>query len=309
LYHERRDGTRRWYRARPRVLVLSTYFRILPVRGLPDQDDPFAPRHLHFRRSTIIRSIINQLSQDATLPSTDDPYEPNAELYDLLGGPLREPQRGALAAALRGAPIKAGPVLDLGAGTGLSTALISAALPDAEIVAVEPSRALRAVLMSRIAGDSALRRAVTVLPFSVEEAQLPARLAGAVALGVIGHFDAAGVDRLLTRLAAALVPGAPFVVELQPPEEPIAVPRSRFARERVGQLVYEGWQQAEPAGPDVLRWTMTFRTLRDGQPIAETVAEHPYRTVGRDELAAVARRAGLQLEPADAGLVVLHADR
>lgn len=130
-----------------------------------------------------------------------------------------------------------------------------------------------------------------------------------MALGVIGHIDAAELDRLLTRLAAALAPGAPFVVELQPPDQPIAVPRSRFARERVGQLVYEGWQQAEPAGPDVLRWTMTFRTLRDGKPIAETVAEHPYRTIGRDELAAAARPRGLHLEPADEGLVVLRSDR
>ena len=48
---------------------------------------------------------------------------------------------------LAGADPSAGPMLDLGAGTGLSTVALADAVPDATILAVEPSPALRAAVL------------------------------------------------------------------------------------------------------------------------------------------------------------------
>src|SRR5919201_4925139 len=103
-----------------------------------------------------------------------DPYAITAEFYDVLAGPRWATLAPALANALAGADPAAGPLLDLGAGTGLSTVALADAVPEATILAVEPSPSLRAVLLSRLAARPDLQRRVTVLPMDLFGAELPA---------------------------------------------------------------------------------------------------------------------------------------
>jgi hypothetical protein len=178
-----------------------------------------------------------------------DPYAITAEFYDVLAVPRWATWAPALAHALAGADPSAGPLLDLGAGTGLSTVALADAVPDATILAVEPSPALRAVLLSRVAARPDLQRRITVLPTDLLGAELPARLGGAVAISMLGHLDPGSRASLWLQLAERLAPGAPAVIELQPPARPEAVPDTCYGRNRVGLLDYEGWGRAEPAGP------------------------------------------------------------
>ncbi len=73
-----------------------------------------------------------------------DEYHDSGEFLDLLSldawQALRDPVRSALA----GAAPQAGPIVDLGAGSGLGTLLIAEVLPAARILAVEPSAVQRA---------------------------------------------------------------------------------------------------------------------------------------------------------------------
>ncbi len=62
---------------------------------------------------------------------------------------------------LRQAAPGQGPIVDIGAGTGLGTLLVADTVPGGEVIAVEPSPILRAVLLSRLAADDGLRQRVT----------------------------------------------------------------------------------------------------------------------------------------------------
>lgn len=63
-------------------------------------------------------------------------------------------------------------------------------------------------------------------------ASLPDRLAGAIAMRMIGHLDPDGRRALWARLAGCLAPGAPLVVGLQPPDQAVSVPRTVSRRPR-----------------------------------------------------------------------------
>ena len=90
--------------------------------------------------------------------------------------------------AMRHARRDQGPIVDIGAGTGLGTVLAAQAVPDAEVIAVEPSLILRAVLLARLVGDDDLRRRVTVQATDAADMTLPPRLGGVLAMNMIGHL-------------------------------------------------------------------------------------------------------------------------
>jgi hypothetical protein len=121
---------------------------------------------------------------------------------------------------------------------------------------------------------------------------------------MLGHLDRAARAGLWALLAARLAPGAPAVIELQPPARPETVPSTDFARARLGDLEYEGSGSAQPNGPDSVCWTMTYRVLRGGRLLAERVNVFPaWHTVGADEVAVEAAAAGLRCEAREMGLL------
>jgi hypothetical protein len=72
-----------------------------------------------------------------------------------------------------GIDVSAGPVLDIGAGSGMGTVAAARALPAADLIAIEPSATMCAVLLAKLAGDSDPRRRITVRPESAPRLQLP----------------------------------------------------------------------------------------------------------------------------------------
>ena len=236
-----------------------------------------------------------------------DTYEQVAEYYDLMALARWEQLGPALLAAFADVDPAAGPLLDLGAGTGLLTAALADALPGMAIVAVEPSRAMRTALIARLVTRGDLPGRITVIPTDFAAAELPPRLGGAVALGMLGHLTRAERHDLWRTLAERLAPGAPAVIEIQPPSYPVTVPQARFTRIRVGEHDYEGWARAEPTGDDRLRWTMTYRTLLGDRIVDERVAESVFLTLDASAMADEARAAGLSHERDAAGLLILRA--
>lgn len=211
--------------------------------------------------------------------------------------------RPRLAAALHAVGPGAGPVLELGAGTGLSTEVLLDTVPNA-IVAVEPSGSLRAVLLARLAGRAGGR--VTVEPCGALDAPLPERLAGVVGMHMIGHLSPADRTRLWTAVAARLSPGAPVVINVQPPATATAVPSFPWSGTTVGALTYEGSGHAAPAGPDSVTWHLSYRTRRGDEVLAAAVAEYRWWVVTADALAAELAAAGLTAS-VDGDLVAAHA--
>ncbi|WP_028922262.1 class I SAM-dependent methyltransferase [Pseudonocardia acaciae] len=208
----------------------------------------------------------------------------------------------AVAEALREVPAGPdAPVVDIGAGTGIGTELIARTLPGADVLAIEPDPAMRTALLARVAADPDLRRRTTVEGEPIETARLPDRIAAVLAANVLGHLDAPRRARLWAVLAERLVPGGVAVVTVVPPDSPREVPEMPMSELRIGRDLLVGSAGAQPAGPDSVRWTMTYRGYRDGRLVDEVSHQSQWWVLGPDELAAEVAAHGLAGRPGAAG--------
>jgi hypothetical protein len=219
-------------------------------------------------------------------------YDRSAQWLHLLSLSAWEMLRPRLAAVLADVDPAAGTVLELGPGTGLGTEVVLDTVPDAPVLAAEPSPALRGILLARLAGRPDAER-VTVFPAGASDVPLPDRLAAVVGMHMVGHLGPAQRRALWPALAALLAPGAPVVLNVQPPDTAVAVPEFPPMRFTVGWLTYEGTGSAEPSGPDSVRWRMRY-TVRDGDTVVEkATADYDWWIVSAEGLAAELTEAGL----------------
>ncbi|WP_190816393.1 Gfo/Idh/MocA family oxidoreductase [Saccharopolyspora pogona] len=234
-------------------------------------------------------------------PAEVESYSPTAEFFDLAAANhVREHSAPAVLAALSGMDADVGPIVEVGAGTGLLTIAMARAHPRAEILASEPAANMRAVLTSRVFADQDMRSRVTVTAERAQELTLPDRISAAVVCGVVGHLPAADRIRLWHDLAARLAPGGVVVVELMSMARPTSVPETRLATETIGDQRYEWWFRAEPETDDVVRMHTTWR-VHDGPNLVREVGDsYDWRAFGLDVVAAEARSAGLTMKPMSA---------
>jgi thiazolinyl imide reductase len=222
-----------------------------------------------------------------------EPYSPTAEFFDLAAAPHVTAASGpAVVAAFAGVDPSRGPVVEIGAGTGLVTIALARAYPDLQIIACEPATGMRAVLTSRVYRDPDLRRRVTVSAESAPDVDLPDTISGAVVCGVAGHLDEPDRRRLWRDLADRLVPGGVIVVELMSMDRPLNLAPTRLAEAEIGKQRYEWWLSGEPDGPDRMRLHTTWRVLHDDRTVREVSDHHHWHTL---TLPQVAAEAGLAL--------------
>ncbi|MGW0999417.1 Gfo/Idh/MocA family oxidoreductase [Streptomyces sp. NPDC002523] len=213
-------------------------------------------------------------------PADAAPYSASAEFFDLVAAEHTATSSApAVAALLADADLSAGPVVDIGAGTGLVTEAVARAWPDAEIIACEPSVGMRAVLTSRVFSDEDLRTRVTVTADSAPDLDLPDRISVVLLCGVLGHLDAEGRARLWRRLTRRLAPDGLVIVELMQFERPLTLPETRLATAIAGRHRYE-WSfggAPDQAEDGVMRLHSTWRVYRDGAAQAEREVRDSYR--------------------------------
>src|SRR5690348_13885634 len=101
-------------------------------------------------------------------------------------------------------------ILEVGAGTGLVTASLADWTP-AEIFALEPSAAMRAVLLSRLSSRPDLLGQVTVLSGDALSVRLDEPAEAVVMINVVYALEPDYRRRLWPALAAALEPGGLLV--------------------------------------------------------------------------------------------------
>lgn len=226
-------------------------------------------------------------------PTPSPAYESSAEFFDLVAeSHTASSSAPAVIAALAEIDPSAGPVLDLGAGTGLLTEAVARAYPHVELIAAEPAAAMRAALTARVLSDPGLRDRVTVTDGRAPDLELPDRLGAVLLCGVLGHLGADGRRRLWRRLARRLPAGAPVVVELMALERPAALPETRLARARVGAATYTWWLSGRPDGEATRldsRWTVDHGATR----VREVRDSHRWFPFGLDT---VARESGFLVE-------------
>jgi hypothetical protein len=221
-----------------------------------------------------------------------DPYAPVAEYVDLMSRPFWESAGTVLESVLEDAG--GDPLLDIGAGTGMGLARAAVLLPRHDIVAIEPSAALRIGLFARLSEDPALAARVTVLPVTVQEAVLPPRVGAVMGINMLGHLPPADRVALWERLAVALDPGAPAVFTLQPPARPGRIAEQPFGEATVGARRYSASGAAEPAGPGQVRWRVTYRVHDTGTLVFEQTMENDWWVLDPAVIEDELRRAGLE---------------
>ncbi|MGW4728221.1 Gfo/Idh/MocA family oxidoreductase [Streptomyces shenzhenensis] len=215
-----------------------------------------------------------------TGPEDTAPYTPSAEFFDLVAAEhTATASAPAIAALLADADLSTGPVVDIGAGTGLVTEAVARTRPDAEIVACEPAVGMRAVLTSRVFSDPDLRSRVTVTADAAPDLDLPDQVSVVLLCGVLGHLDADDRALLWRRLTRRLAPGGLVVVELMGFEEPLTLPETRLATATAGRQRYE-WSfggAPDDAENGAMRLHSTWRVYRDDATEAVREVHDSYR--------------------------------
>ncbi|MEU6018725.1 Gfo/Idh/MocA family oxidoreductase [Streptomyces sp. NPDC047515] len=222
-----------------------------------------------------------------TMPGIDpsglaepSPYTPSAEFFDLVAAEHTATSSvPAIVELLADVDLSGGPVLDIGAGTGLVTEAVARARPDAEILACEPAVGMRAVLTSRVFSDPDLRSRVTITADAAPDLDLPDQVSVVLLCGVLGHLDADGRARLWRELIRRLAPGGLIVVELMQFEEPLTLPETRLATATAGHHRYEWSFSGAPDETEdgVMRLHSTWRVYRDSATEAEREVHDSYR--------------------------------
>lgn len=200
-------------------------------------------------------------------------YAVSAAFYDAIAAEAHAAIDAQIAEALGDLDCPSAPVLDIGAGTGLSTRVIADALPDAVIFAVEPDPAMRAALMTRVWSQPALRRRVSILPMTLFEAPLPDRISAFVASASLVHFSPADRQRLWALIARHLAPGGRAVLEIQCPEAR-DVAETVVATTQVGAVTYTARAAAEAIDGGRQRWRVAYTACFEGAEIDRQRSEY-----------------------------------
>jgi SAM-dependent methyltransferase len=238
-----------------------------------------------------------------------DGYAGAAQYYDLLHAEriaacVREVLEALGSGARRG-------VLDLGAGTGASTAEIARLIPDTPITAIEPSMGMRTALYARLVADPKLRARTTVLPQTAERFSLPDLVDLVFCLDTSPAFPPPYRPDIWASLREAIAPGGVLLLDLPELDEPKVHPVVEIGRAEIGTLTLVGSRRGETAGQRQWWEYRYLLTDSDGEVVADDVTELYSWPVTAEELRTELTDAGFELGediPA-AGKTILRAQR
>ena len=165
--------------------------------------------------------------------------------------------------------------------------------------ALEPSTAMRALVLTKVAAHPEWFDRVTIRPEAFGAAPLPDAISAAILLGVLGHFSPDERAALFAALAARLTEGGAALTDLQPPCRPARVESYEIASARIGDLTYSGLAEGWPLDDERMQWKMTCRTLEGDRVLAEETTEYLFRHPDPEVIRAELRATGLSLNQID----------
>jgi SAM-dependent methyltransferase len=227
-------------------------------------------------------------------------YEVTAEFYDLLHGARYIRVTQAILDRWLGEPRSA--VIDVGAGTGLGTALLARRCA-APVHAIEPSRGMRAVLLSRLAGHEELLSRVHVHTCRVQDLNMHDQADFALCLNILGVMDPSERAAALDALARAMMAGGRLVVQAPPAQ--VRERCSRLPSWSLGDETYGGEVTSTPRGDDMIEWRFTYRVTK-GDVLVRQESETFYGYVATpDAFRGELERAGFLITDTDEPDIVI----
>ena len=213
-------------------------------------------------------------------------YEQSAHLYDLFD---RKPNIAFFAAIAQ----RAGTVLDVGAGTGRLALPMAAA--GAEVWCVEPSPAMRAMLLKKLSAWPGLAEKIRILRGDASGFDAGRSFPAAVLSGVFDHLlDGSERERALRNLARHLEPGGALAFDVflgMMGDRPLSLE----GIERLGNHEYRRFTGARRRKDGTLETTQVFEIYQAGT-LTERLTEHSQvGIVKRVEIAELLRRTGFRI--------------
>lgn len=250
------------------------------------------------------RIVISSRKQGSLI----DQLTASAEFTDLFRPEKSDSEPAFRVAGVLGDQPLPYPLLELGAGTGYATLRLAELLPAAEIVTVERSAAMRSVVNARLAAATDARHRVTVVADDFFGARLPPLWSAAIALHFVCQLSPPRRAQLWRMLAEHLAPdGIAILDRCFGPKSADAVPGKLTGEVTAGANAYQRWVEVQSSGPDSVRTTITYRTLRDGTVVHEVSEQSTHFVVTEAEILAEAAAAGLSHQVASDLLVLSHA--
>ena len=153
------------------------------------------------------------------------------------------------------------PVLDIGAGTGKVSLELAEQLPDLELIAIEPAKAMRTAFLAKLAqAEPAIRSRITLLPMRIQDCPLPERIGGVLCAGVIGHLDREERLDLWNLLGRRMEKGAPMFLEILDQKLLEVNPGLTLSVSQLGQSRYETCVEARNRiDASTYEWTLAYR--------------------------------------------------
>ena len=213
-------------------------------------------------------------------------YETMAEFHDLFMEAAWERLAPLVADTFGGL----GPddvVLDLGAGTGLGAASVVEHTA-ARVWCLEPSPAMRAVLLHRVAASPAARSRVSVVAGSAPRDldALPAPASGVLLTHVLGHLSGPERGALWAWLAGHLAPGGAALVTVHPDAGPAEVVEETTLGEHLYRATHRSTADRFATRYDVLD--------RAGAGVRSSEVSGTWRPLSADDLRAEVAEVGLR---------------
>jgi hypothetical protein len=238
--------------------------------------------------------------------SADAYGEATAEFYDLLASDMWESFGVLLLDLLAEVDPANGPIVDVGCGSGIGLSYLRIAVPGAEVFAVEPSKAMRVALHTRLTDHPDLRAVTTVSPTSLGQAKLPKQASALIASAVYGHLTDDERQQLWRYVAEQMPAGAPAVIGVLPPDRAVALDAVRDRRLAGGRYLEAGWEPGTPLDDRRMSWTLIYKVVddSDGATIAEYRATAPWRCDSVDDIRAEIAPFGLELAEHEGCVVV-----
>lgn len=218
-----------------------------------------------------------------------------AEISGLFSGP-----GAALTLPWDDLPIGAdGPLLDVGAGTGLQTIALAEAYPTREVLAIEPEDGMRIALMTRIADRATLRERVTVYPSALADLPTELRFAAALLHNVV--YELPDLDTAFAQLAQRMLPGGSVIINhmhIASTATPVA--RRLITSTRLGRLRYERWFERRRTDTDRMEVVNHYLTMDGDRTIRNSEERRAVTGLDNEYVADRATEAGFAVDGATA---------
>lgn len=227
------------------------------------------------------------------------PYEVTAEFYDLLHGvDYRQRARRWLSFLAARAQVA---VLEVGAGSGLVTTVLAEA-SSVPVHAVEPTLAMRVLLMSRLADTGALiRQRVTVHAEVVQDVGLREMADLAICVNVAACWNPMQRRAGWRAIARALIPDGMLVLDCPPERADMDKQSEECMTVSLGGDEYSGRIMVVGRGGDRARMDVSYQVRRNGILLREASESFDMWVLGRRRLLAELAETGLHPGPDDDG--------